>query len=862
MSTHKRIDLICVIVLVCTLLLTVLFMNGEMLGLQRVVDQDAEQHSDSVYFTDADLDGDWDASSPTATITLNGSEAKVSGRGAYAYDGGVTITGAGTYVLSGELTDGSIVVDAHSSDKVRLLLNGAIVACSDAPALWVKQADKVFVTLAADTENALTDGAQYTQEALADGADGALFSHDDVTINGSGSLTVTGSYQHGVAANDDLVITGGDITVTAAGDGVRANDSLRFCAASLTVDAGDDGLVAANEEEGEGWLYIQSGTLVLTSADDAIHTAGDITIDGGAFTINAGDDGIHSDTAVTLNGGVIDIESCYEGVEAVTIDMTAGDVTIAPSDDGFNANGGSGGFGGMGGMGGMGGRGGFDRQQNTESGSESTAGEMNEDGSMPDFDGSTPEETDAAGAEASDTEETYIRISGGTLTIINPTGQDADGLDSNGSIYITGGDVRISLVNSGSNCAIDYGSESGGVCEITGGTVIACGSYSMAEGFDASSTQASILYNFSSGAQAGTALALEDESGNVLLSWEVPCSFSSANLSCPAMTVGGAYQVVIGDQAESITLEETSASFGDASSSMFGGMDRMGQGGGMQMRGGFGGRGSQTGESASSGSDADTPSQPAEGDVPQAPEGGFGEGEPPEMPEGSQSQGGFEGGMPQGGPGGMGGMGGPREIFSLLQTVEGVTLSQDGSLTVTEAGAQALLEALEESGREVTASAEDLTACTTLEELLSALGMSFGGRGGFGGDFGGRDRQSSQGSMPDGSGEGSRPEMPGEGSQPEFDGSMPEMPGEGSQPEFDGSMPEMPDGGSQPQGGTMTPPDQQTASSQQEEDAASTDTRTALWDLPQETWVWLGLSAGVLLVGLFIALVFRRRGRG
>ena len=177
----------------------------------------------------------------------------------------------------------------------------------------------------------------------------------------------------------------------------------------------------------------------------------------------------------------------------------------------------------------------------------------------------TPE-TDTEGST-----ETRIRVSGGSITVVNSTARDADGLDSNGDIIISGGVIRVSLTNSGSNSALDCGSESGGIMEISGGEVIACGSYSMAEGFDASSGQCSILYNIKRGAPAGTTVALEDSEGNVILSYEVPCSFSSVAISCPEMQIGETYLVAIGDSVEEITLDSVSASFGDAQSEGFGG---------------------------------------------------------------------------------------------------------------------------------------------------------------------------------------------------------------------------------------------------------------------------------------------------
>ena len=181
----------------------------------------------------------------------------------------------------------------------------------------------------------------------------------------------------------------------------------------------------------------------------------------------------------------------------------------------------------------------------------------------------TMQETSETDTEGST--ETWIRVSGGSITVVNSTARDADGLDSNGDIIISGGVIRVSLTNSGSNSALDCGSESGGIMEISGGEVIACGSYSMAEGFDASSGQCSILYNIKRGAPAGTTVALEDSEGNIILSYEVPCSFSSVAISCPEMQIGETYLVAIGDSVEEITLDSVSASFGDAQSEGFGG---------------------------------------------------------------------------------------------------------------------------------------------------------------------------------------------------------------------------------------------------------------------------------------------------
>lgn len=568
MSTSKHFDKLAAAVTVFALLLTALFMGGEALGIEKVVDEDAERYESATGFTANDLNGSWDAARATATIALNGGSAKISGNGAYYNDGSVVITGAGYYVLSGALDDGNIVVDAYDSSKVFLLLNGVTLYCSDDACLRVEQADKVFLTLADGTENRMESGETYSDAALAGKTGGVIFARDDLTINGGGSLAIVANYKHGVDANDDLVLTGGTISVTAPQDGLHVNDSFRMREASLTIDAGDDG--------------------------------------------------IHSDADIYIESGTILISSCYEGLEALRIEVAGGDITVYPTDDGFNANGGSGGM--MGGFGGGmpgGFGGGFDRGGSERPGRFERTGDADGeapqmpkdlrdlDGEMPqmpedfrDFDGEPPQRPEGfdgfdrgmggapdGGAAADGTdedEETYIRVTGGNILIVNEDARDADGLDSNGSIYIEGGTILVSLNGSGSNNAIDYGSESGGVAEISGGTIIAAGGAAMAESFDDSSAQPSITYTGS--VAAGAAVALRDAGGKTLLEWTVPCAFTHLTVSCPAMTLGETYTLVLGGSEEAVTLESAVTTLGD-SAGLGGGF-----GGGM-MGGGHGGKG-------------------------------------------------------------------------------------------------------------------------------------------------------------------------------------------------------------------------------------------------------------------------------
>ena len=678
MSTHKHIDLLCVAVLICTVLITVLFMNGERYGLTPIIDWDSENSTDSPWFTRNDRDGDWDDSGATR-IVLKGDTAVVHGGGAYAYDGDVIIAQAGRYVLSGALTDGSVIVSADSTSKVWIKLDGVEISCSDDACIRADQADKVFLTLAADSENSLTSGAEYSEAAVADKRGGVVFSHDDLTVNGSGTLYVTAGCKHGFDVNDELVITGGTITIDAPQDGLHANDGLRienteftiragdegFCLqdpdtllvissgsfdiqsvgagvkcagnllveggtlkiesegdavqcegsaeiakAALSLNAGDEGirLLGADSrltvrsgsfdiqsggagikcagglrvdggtfditsgtdavqcegsadlsraaftlnagDEGirllsadslltihsgsfdiqstgagvkcEGELLIQGGTFRLTTEGDAIHAAGAVMIEDGTFSISSGDDGIHADTSVTIRGGSVQIDKCYEGIEAKTIEIAGGEIEIYPTDDGLNANGGSFGFGPPGMMMGQ-----------------------------------------TANIDDTEDEECWIRVSGGSLTVVNENARDADGLDSNGDIFISGGVIRVSLTGDGGNNAIDFGSESGGACEISGGEIVACGGSAMAEAVSESSTQCSVMYNLSTLAPAGTSVRLLDMEGREILSYTVPCSFTSVTLSSPEMKQGESYIMAVGTQEETITLENVSGTYGE-----------------------------------------------------------------------------------------------------------------------------------------------------------------------------------------------------------------------------------------------------------------------------------------------------------
>lgn len=282
-------------------------------------------------------EADDDASS-AVVITFEGDTASADGDGVTVDGGTVTITAAGTYVVSGTLTDGQIVVDSPDDGVVRLVLDGADITSATTSPLQVSDAGSVVVVLADGSTNTLTDAATYVYADGVDEPNAALFSTADLTITGAGALDVTGSSYDGITSKDGLVIAGGDITVTATDDGVRGKDYLVVTGGTLTVEAGGDGLKADNDEDGAaGYIALLGGTTTVTAGDDGVVAQTDTLMADGALTVDAVDDGVKGEAEVVLEGGSVTVTASTEGVEAATIALVGADVDVTASDDGVNA---------------------------------------------------------------------------------------------------------------------------------------------------------------------------------------------------------------------------------------------------------------------------------------------------------------------------------------------------------------------------------------------------------------------------------------------------------------------------------------------------------------------------------------------
>ena len=561
-------------------------------------------------YSKRDMDASFDESSATK-ITLSGDSAGVSGSGAVAEDSTVTISTAGTYVVSGDLSDGSIVVSASENDKVQIVLNGVKIACSNGLAIDVQSADKCFITLADGTQNVLSDGSSYANED----ANACMYSTCDLTVNGSGSLDILGNYRHGVYSKDDLVVYGGSIQINAVEDGLNGKDSVKIGAGDISISAGADGVKSSKSTNPEkGFVYVSGGSLSIDAQDDGIQAKTYLCVAGGSIEIEAVDDALHSDLEGALNGGSTSVscgddafhcetklevndgafiaETCNEGYEAEQVIINGGDTNICALDDALNAS-----------TADL-----SDDSESSESDSaagaalgESAANAAQPDGSIdaPDAneqqnaapqgasqqDGATPPELssgdgtqggragealsdlgqvpDAQGdmerggkapdgqgaAPGANDSNCLIQINGGTVVLDS----QGDGVDSNGNVEITGGTLLVNGPSSDGDGAFDYDGEA----TISGGTVLMAGAVGMAQSFT-SGTQAFALVQASG--SAGSVIEATDASGNVIATLTATKAFGCVLVSGAGVSDGDTITVSVDGSATTATASTTGMS--------------------------------------------------------------------------------------------------------------------------------------------------------------------------------------------------------------------------------------------------------------------------------------------------------------
>ena len=501
-------------------------------------------------FTEDDLDATYDKSTATS-IKLLGDTVQIQGGGATAQGSTVKITKAGTYIVEGNLNNGQIYVEAGNKAPIQLVLENATITNKTSSPIYVVSADKLVLTLAAGTKNVLTDSAAYVFPQGEDEPDAVIFSKDNLTINGAGTLTVNANYKHGIVGKDSLKIVSGTITINAVGDGLKGTDMIGVKSGNLTIQSKGDGMqsskgfvdiqggviniqcendgiqaetdlllnggdininagggstkatsaknvnnnqfgrmpgatttAAQTEEESakglkaEVDIYINAGSIIVDSRDDAVHTNGSITQNGGTLAISTGDDGMHANVAFVSNGGEVTIAKSYESIESTSITFNNGYYHITSSDDGINA---------------------------------------------------APTHLGTIGGSGA-----TLAINSGYIFV----SANGDGVDINGSITATSGTLIVNGPTSSANSAIDYD----GTFTIEGGLVVAAGSSGMAQAPSSSSSQRSLALTIPTVA-AGTIVHIESEDGSEIVTFKSTKPYQSLIISSPLIKDGVTYAV-------------------------------------------------------------------------------------------------------------------------------------------------------------------------------------------------------------------------------------------------------------------------------------------------------------------------------
>ncbi len=503
-------------------------------------------------------DMDFEFSNKDTTYNYDESEAKTIADSEKA----VKITAEGTYVVSGEHE--SITVSAPDTAKVHIILKNATVSNTSGPAIYIESADKVLITAYKGTTNTLSDGTSYTGSFKDTNIDGTIFSKTDLTLNGEGTLNITGNCKCGAVSKDDLIICGLNLTVKSTGCALEGKDCVKIKDAAITVSSGGDGIRSTNTEKtNKGFVYIETGNIDITSGSDGIQAAtvlkaangnvkitaggaadtkqnsGDrnmpgfggktqttddeestkglkagslIVIDEGSFEVSSKDDSFHSNGDIEINGGSFTAATGDDGFHADSnLIINGGSITVSRSYEGLEG------------------------QKVTVTGGniDITASDDGINAASPSASGSSTD-----GRPGNSDSNALITIGGGYI-LVNASG---DGIDSNGNVVISGGTVLVSGPTDNGNAAFDYNGEA----TVSGGTVILCGSSGMAQGFSEKSEQASFMYTLDSSASAGSSVALTDEKGNVIASFIPAKQYNNIVITSPSLKNGSSYKLVIG----------------------------------------------------------------------------------------------------------------------------------------------------------------------------------------------------------------------------------------------------------------------------------------------------------------------------
>ncbi len=555
-------------------------------------------------FTDADRNGSYDESK-SALIRLSGSSVSCESDAVRIDGTTVTITDEGTYILTGTLDDGQIVVNAAKEDKTRLVLRNAHITSATSAPIYVLQADKVFLTLDPGTQNTLQNGGSFVA-VDENNIDAVIFSKEDISLNGTGDLLISSPAGHGIVSKDELTVAGGNYTVNCASHGLAGKDSVCVAEANLQITAGKDGIHAENNDDAaSGYVYVESGTFTISAEGDGISAASSMQIDDGSFTVTTGGGsknaskqtsdnwggfmgggmgggmggrpgrpsghgggnfpgasttvqtqedstsikGIKAGGDLAINGGSFTMDCADDAVHSNSnVTLTGGSFCIATGDDGFHA----------------------DETLSIQAGTiqitesyegleglhvQVSGGDVvlvaSDDGinaaggtDQSGFGGNRGDMFGGRGGGMGGMQSGSgsILISGGNLSLQ----ASGDGIDANGTLEITGGYTVVCGPTQGDTATLDYDRSA----VITGGTFIGTGASGMAQNF--SDAQQGLIALRVGNCAAGTQILLTDSNGNTLIDHTPQLNFAVVILSCPEMVSGQEYTLTIGQMQEKI----------------------------------------------------------------------------------------------------------------------------------------------------------------------------------------------------------------------------------------------------------------------------------------------------------------------
>ena len=522
-------------------------------------------------FSSRDFEVEYDESK-SHLIELHGETATSDSDAVKISGSTVTITDEGTYILSGTLKDGEIVVDTGKKDKVQLVLNNVSIHSRSSAPIYIRKSDKVFITLAEDSVNTLSNGGIFSANDE-NNIDAVIFPKEDLTLNGSGILTITSPAGHCIVSKDELTLTGGTYRIDSAFHGLSGNDNVCIANGEINITSGKDGIHAENDDDPSlGFVYIRSGTFNIASNGDGIASSAWMQIDGGTFYIVSGGGSAKTEkmSSGTKGTDTKDNSASTKGIKAVgNLTIIKGDFTIDAADDAFHSNASMNISGGTFQI--VTGNDGFHADENltVSSGTiniakcyegleglrvEILGGDIamyaSDDGinaaggnDQSGFGGGHNDRF-AGGRGGKSSSKGSIVISGGKL-YINAAG---DGMDANGTLTISGGYTVVCGPTVGDTATLDY-DDSG---TIKGGTFIGTGASRMAKSFS-DSEQGVILVKVDN-QPAGTAIALIDADGNTIIPAYVPeLDFEVVILSSPDIKKGETYRITIGSTTFEVT---------------------------------------------------------------------------------------------------------------------------------------------------------------------------------------------------------------------------------------------------------------------------------------------------------------------